>query len=96
MLELCRIEYQRKQNQKTLKWKLINQEIHSKKKKKLTLGFPSGPVVNNSTCNSGDNGSIAGQGPKTPHAAEHLRPGALQPSSPQLEADLTPATETYN
>ena len=36
--------------------------------------FPSGPVVKNLPCNSGDAGSIPGQGTKIPHAVEQLSP----------------------
>ena len=34
--------------------------------------FPGGPVVNNLPFNSGDAGSIPGQGTKIPHAVEQL------------------------
>ena len=34
--------------------------------------FPGGPVVKNPSCNTGDAGSIPGQGTKIPHAMGQL------------------------
>ena len=38
--------------------------------------FPGGPVVKNPSYDSGDTGSIPGQGTKIPHAAGQLSPRA--------------------
>ena len=36
--------------------------------------FPRGPLVKNLPCNTGDMGSIPGQGTRVPHAVEQLSP----------------------
>ena len=41
-------------------------------------GLPGGPVVKNPPCNTGDVGSIPGQGTKILHAMEQLIPPQLQ------------------
>ena len=41
---------------------------------KRTWDFLRGPMVKNLPCNSGDVGSIPGQGTGTPHVAEQLGP----------------------
>ena len=44
---------------------------------KLKAGdFPGGPVVKNPPANTGDMGSIPGQGTRVPHAVEQLSPSA--------------------
>ena len=51
---------------------------HSKSKNMSFLGFnsfrdfPGGPVVKNLLCNTGDVGSIPGQGTKIPHVSKQL------------------------
>ena len=44
--------------------------------------FLSGPVVENLPSNTGDMGSISGQGTKIPQAEEQLSPGATELRSP--------------
>ena len=47
--------------------------------------FPSGPVVNNPSCNAADVDSVPGQEAKTPHASEQLSPQATTSEpAPQL------------
>ena len=47
--------------------------------------FSGGAVVKNPPSNAGDMGSIPGQGTRTPHAAEKLRPriSTTEPAVPQ-------------
>ena len=54
-------------------------------KRPLTWDFPSGPGVKNPPCNAGDMSLIPGQGPKIPHAARQLSPGAATTGSHALD-----------
>ena len=45
--------------------------------KKMVQDFPGGPVVENSSCDAGDTGSISGGKTNIVHATGQLSPGAI-------------------